>query len=146
MEASPAAATDLAANLEGRNEMKKMMFAMLFALMLMPAAAQAQDWLAAAPGHKTVLVDNAHMRMVAVTIPPGGKEPMHTHPQYIEYVLDAAKMRVQYAGKEPEIWEPEAGKSYAGEPDPPHSLENIDTKPFRILLIEMKDRPYPAKR
>ena len=102
----------------------------------------AGDWVKAAPANKKVLVDNDHLRMVEVVIPPGGKEPMHTHPQYIEFVLDAARMKVTYAGKAPEIWETESGKAYYGEPDPPHALENVDTKPFRILLIEMKDRPY----
>ena len=27
----------------------------------------------------------------------------------------------------------------------PHSLENIDSKPFKCLIIEMKDRPYAEK-
>jgi quercetin dioxygenase-like cupin family protein len=104
-------------------------------------SAQAQDWVKAAPANKTVLVDNEHLRLVDVVVPPGGLEPMHTHPEYIEMVLQPAKMRVTYAGKQPEIWNTEA-KSYWGLPEPPHSLENVDNHPWHILLLELKDRPY----
>ena len=105
-------------------------------------AATAIDWVQKAPAGKKVLVDNAHVRMVEVVIPPGAKEPSHTHPEYIEYVLSPAKMKVTYDGKVPEIWDTESGTAYYGLPDPPHALENIDTVPFRILLVELKDKPY----
>jgi quercetin dioxygenase-like cupin family protein len=113
---------------------------------LTPGTILAVDWVKAAPRGKTVLVDNEHVRMVEVVIPPGGKEPSHTHPEYIEYVISPAKMKVTYDGKAPEIWDAEVGKAYYGQPDPPHALENVDTKFFRILLVELKDKPYvPTK-
>jgi quercetin dioxygenase-like cupin family protein len=107
-----------------------------------PAFARELDWVKAAPQNKSVLVDNEHIRMVDVVVPPGGKEPMHTHPEYIEYVVSPAKLLVTYEGKKPEVWETEAGKAYWGLPEPPHSLENVDSRPWHCLLIELKDKPY----
>jgi hypothetical protein len=49
---------------------------------------------------------------------------------------------VTYTGKAPEAWNPERGKAYYGKGEPPHSLTNVDTKPVRMLLLELKDRPF----
>lgn len=122
--------------------MKSMMLMVVVGLMSFGALTSAQDWVRARPDGKTVLVDNAHIRLVEVVIPPGGSEPMHTHPEYIELVVEPARLSVTYEGKPAEIWETEKGKAYYGQPDPPHSLKNVDTKPFRCFLIELKDKPY----
>ena len=114
------------------------------AVLLTGAAVAAQDWVARAPAGKRVLVDNAHFRVVDVVVRPGAVEPAHTHPEYVELVLEPARMMVTYQGKAPEPWVPEKGKAYYGEPDPPHSLTNIDSKPLHLLLIELKDKPFVA--
>ncbi len=106
--------------------------------------ALAQDWVAAAPAGKKVLVDNPHFRLVDITIPPGHEEPMHIHPEYVEFVIDAARLTVTYEGKAPEAWNTERGKAYYGKGEPPHSLKNVDTRPMRMLLLELKDRPFEA--
>ena len=83
--------------------------------------------------------------MVEITVLPGEKDAIHTHPEYIEYILESANLMVTYPGKKTEPWTPKLGKAYYGKPEPPHSLENIDSKPFKCLIIEMKDRPYMKK-
>ena len=103
---------------------------------------KSQDWVKEAPDGKKILVDNEHIRMVEVTILPGGKEPIHSHPEYIEYVTEPAKLLVTYPGKKPVQWETIKDKAYSGKPEPPHSIENIDNKTFKCILIEMKDNPY----
>ena len=106
---------------------------------------KSQDWVKESPTGKKVLVDNDHIRMVEVTILPGGKEPIHSHPEYIEYIIEPAKLLVTYTGKKPEEWNTVKDKAYYGKPEPPHSLENIDSKTFKCILIEMKDNPYKEK-
>jgi beta-alanine degradation protein BauB len=102
----------------------------------------AQDWVAADPDGKKVLVDNDHFRLVEITLRPGKKEALHTHPEYIEYFMESGKMIVTYPGKAPEVWNVEKGKAYSGKPEPPHTLENGEKTPVKLLLYELKDRPY----
>jgi len=113
-----------------------------FAFLLLFNLGNAQDWVKAAPEDKKILVDNDHFRMVEVTLQPGKKEALHSHPEYIEYFMESGKMIVTYPGKEPVTWNVEKGKAYSGKPEPPHTIENAETKPIKLLLIEMKDRPY----
>ena len=44
------------------------------------SSAFAQDSAAVSPGINSVLVDNAHVRVVKSTFAPGQKEGTHTHP------------------------------------------------------------------
>jgi quercetin dioxygenase-like cupin family protein len=122
--------------------MPKSATALLVALVAIPSLSFAQDWTSSAPAGKRVLVDNPHFRLVDVVVAPGAEEPMHTHPEYVELVLGAAKLRVTYEGKAPESWNPETGKAYYGTGEPRHSLKNVDSKPLHLLLLELKDRPF----
>jgi quercetin dioxygenase-like cupin family protein len=112
---------------------------------LMFNVAHAQDWVAASPEGKKILVDNDHFRLVEIMLQPGKKEPLHTHPEYIEYFMESGKMIVTYPGKAPVIWNVEKGKAYSGKPEPPHTIENAGATPIKLLLTEMKDRPYSPK-
>jgi quercetin dioxygenase-like cupin family protein len=105
----------------------------------------AQDWVTASSEDKKILVDNDHFRLVEITLQPGKKEPLHTHPEYIEYFMESGKMIVTYPGKAPVIWNVEKGKAYSGKPEPPHTIENAEATPIKLLLTEMKDRPYKSK-
>lgn len=105
----------------------------------------AQDWVQAAPEDKKVLVDNDHFRMVEIILQPGKKEALHSHPEYIEYFMESGKMIVTYPGKNPVIWNVEKGKAYSGKPEPPHTIENGEKQPIKLLLVEMKDKPYKSK-
>ena len=122
--------------------MKNLFVILSISLMSMALQCKSQDWVKEAPSGKKILVDNDHMRMVEVTILPGGKEPIHTHPEYIEYIIEPAKLLVTYPGQKPVEWATIKGKAYSGKPEPPHSIENIDNKTFKCILIEMKDNPY----
>lgn len=78
--------------------MKSMMLMVVVGLMSFGALTSAQDWVRARPAGKTVLVDNAHIRLVEVVIPPGGSEPMHTHPEYIEPTNDVTARGSRWCG------------------------------------------------
>ena len=105
-----------------------------------------QDWVQAAPEDKKILVDNDHFRMVEITLQPGRKEALHSHPEYIEYFLESGKMIVTYPEKKPVTWNVEKGKAYSGKPEPPHTIENNEKQPIKLLLVEMKDRPYKTEK
>ena len=122
--------------------MKKFVFGFLLGGLVFPLAVCAQDWVKEAPENKKVLVDNAHFRLVEITLLPGKTEPVHTHPEYIEYFFENAKLVVVYPGKAPVDWNVEKGKAYSGSPEPPHDLTNTEKYPVRLLLTEFKDRPY----
>jgi mannose-6-phosphate isomerase-like protein (cupin superfamily) len=120
--------------------MRRLSLAPLF--FLFPIIIQAQDWVKLAPDNKKVLIENEHFRLVEITLLPGKTEPVHSHPEYIEYFLDSAKMIVVYPGKKPIEWKVEKNKAYSGPPEPPHSIMNAEKYPVRLLLTEFKDRPY----
>lgn len=94
--------------------MKKTIYVFFLGVFVFPLAISAQDWVKASPANKKVLVDNAHFRLVDITLLPGKTEPVHTHPEYIEYFFENAKLVVVYTGKKPEDWNVEKGKAYAG--------------------------------
>jgi quercetin dioxygenase-like cupin family protein len=126
-----------------QNNMKDLLkVAVTFISLMAVNSAYAQDWVKADPEGKKILVDNDHFRLVEITLLPGKKEPLHTHPEYIEYFMESGKMIVVYPGKEPIIWNVEKGKAYSGKPEPPHTIENAEAKPIKLLLTEMKDKPY----
>ena len=122
--------------------MKKIILCFMLTGFIFPLLVRAQDWVKAAPSNKKVLVDNAHFRLVDITLLPGKTEPVHTHPEYIEYFFENAKLVVEYPGKPPVDWKVEKGKAYAGPPEPPHNLKNTEKFPVHLLLTEFKDRPY----
>ena len=56
-------------------------------------AVLAQDPVKVAPDAYKVLLDNERVRVLSVTMKPGGKSPMHSHPANIVYTLNDSKVR-----------------------------------------------------
>lgn len=106
------------------------------------------DGVKAAPETHKVIFENEHVRVLQVTIPPHSKEPVHTHclPSTLYFqqigdiivrhpdgrlMFDSRQMKESEKQKAPFVlWN-------AGEG--PHSDENPDDVPIRILQIEQKD-------
>jgi hypothetical protein len=102
---------------------------------------------AASETHK-VIFENGHARVLEVTIPPHSKEPVHTHclpsTLYIKQIgdiivrdpdgkliFDSRQMKENEKQKAPFVlWSPGEG---------PHSDENPDDVPIKIIQIENKD-------
>ena len=103
------------------------------------------DAVAAAPGNHRVLLENDRVRVVEITVAPGEREPVHAHClPGVAYVMYEGKYRdydgqgkLLSEGKEspPESQFPMTSWT---EPVPPHSYENVDTKPMRSVHIELK--------
>ena len=100
--------------------------------------ATAQDAALVDAKHCKVLVDNAHVRVLEFDLPPGAKDPVHTHAAGVYVVTRAGKMKVTPVGKKPEVWEPKANEAAWMEAEGPHGSENVGSTPFSFVLVEVK--------
>jgi hypothetical protein len=103
------------------------------------------DGVEAAPETHKVIFENEHVRVLKVTIPPHGKEPVHTHCRpstiYVEQIrdliirdpdgkliFDSRQLKEREKQKAPfVIWAASEG---------PHSDENPDDSPIKMIQIE----------
>jgi len=101
-----------------------------------------------APETHKVIFENEHVRVLEVTIPPHGKEPVHTHclPSTLYFqqiadiivrdpdgklIFDSRQMKENEKQKAPFVlWNPGEG---------PHSDEHPDDLSIKIIQIENKD-------
>ena len=106
------------------------------------------DGVKAAPETHKVIFENEHVRVLEVIIPPHGKEPVHSHclpsTLYVQQIgdiivrdpdgkliFDSRQMKESEKQKAPFVlWNPGEG---------PHSDENPDDVPIKIIQIENKD-------
>jgi quercetin dioxygenase-like cupin family protein len=84
-----------------------------------------------------VLLDNDRVRVLELRLPPGECEPMHSHPEYVVYVLSPATMRMTAADGNTKVVELGAGQVSFGAPTT-HSGENIGETTLHELIIELK--------
>jgi hypothetical protein len=100
----------------------------------------ALDALRAAPASHRLILEDDRTRVLEVTIEPGAYEPEHTHqapslmivdkPARIRYYKAGAVLFETRACPGPEVrWM---------EPEGPHSVENIDSRPYHAFRIELK--------
>lgn len=101
-------------------------------------SARAQDVVAVAPTHTRVLVENAQVRVIESTLPPGAKDPFHTHPAGWYYVTRPGTMKVVYADGRKETWAPKAGESGWLPGEAAHTSENVGREPMSFVLVEVK--------
>jgi beta-alanine degradation protein BauB len=84
-----------------------------------------------------VLFENDRVRVLDVQHQPGGKEPMHSHPAYVAYSLSATTVKTTFPDGKTVVKDRKAGDVVWGEPVT-HSVENVGTGEFHMLLIELK--------
>jgi quercetin dioxygenase-like cupin family protein len=98
--------------------------------------ATAQDLAKVSPDAK-VLFENDRVRVLDVRHEPGGKEPMHTHPAYVAYSFTNATAKTTFPDGKTVVKDRKAGETTWGEPVT-HSVENVGTTEFHMLVIELK--------
>jgi quercetin dioxygenase-like cupin family protein len=114
-------------------------------LVLGATAALADDPVKVAPNVYKVILENEHVRVLSVTMQPGGKTPMHSHPANIVYSLSTAKVRFTTPdGKSVDV-ALKAGDIVWNEAQT-HTTENVGTTKVRALVVEMKELPQPAAK
>ena len=64
-----------------------------------------------------VLIENERVKVMEVTIPPGGKLPKHTHPAYVAYPMNPAKAKITFPDGSARIVELVKGKAVYSEGD-----------------------------
>ncbi len=118
----------------------------LFILMLASLQAMAQE--AKSMGNKmnTILADAKHLRATEVTLLPGEKTDMHTHPAHFFYALSEGKLIVHYQDGKDETFDLRPGVNGASDPERPHVTENVGTTTVKFLIVELKEHPYKEKR
>jgi hypothetical protein len=102
------------------------------------------DAVLAAPESHKVLFENKEVRVLEVIIPPGEREPEHTHRMPSVMIVDRPAMIRYYEGSVLVFSSPPgvSARETIGEwmePEGPHSVENVDTSPYHAFRIELKD-------
>jgi len=97
----------------------------------------AADATQVAPHVYTVIFENDRLRILEVTMAPGARSEMHSHPDYFAYILDDGKVRFTDAdGGTGELDLP-AGAGMWREAEE-HATENIGATPVRAIFVEPK--------
>ena len=103
------------------------------------------DAVKAAPKNHRVILENQHVRVLDVTVAPGEREPLHAHclPS-VMYLMQEGVYR-DYDGTGRVVEEVKLAPPASQfpmtlwlEPQAPHSVHNLDTRPTRLLRIELK--------
>lgn len=102
----------------------------------------AQDWKNINPNMNNILIDTTLVRATVVTIEPGKKSDVHSHPAHFFYALSNGKLRVHYSDGKNETFDLKAGDSGFSLPERPHVTENVGSKTLKFLLVELKEHPY----
>jgi quercetin dioxygenase-like cupin family protein len=104
------------------------------------------DAVKVAPGNDKIVFENEHVRVLDVTVPPHSKEPIHAHcwPSTL-YVQQAAESidrdangKILFDSRQLKE-KPKAPFVLWTPPQGPHSMENIDDVPTKLIRIESKD-------
>jgi hypothetical protein len=96
----------------------------------------------AAPQSHRLLFENEHVRVLEVIIDPGTREPVHTHRAPSVMIVDRPARIRYYTGSSLTFETPldarDARRTSWLEPEPPHSVENIDVHPYHAYRIELR--------
>lgn len=106
-------------------------------LSALPFTAAAQDVVKVDSAHYKVLIDNAVVRVLKVTVSAGAKSPMHSHPDAMlvslqdskaQFTLPDGKTQDSVIGKETAVYTPATT----------HASANVGTTPVDAILVEFK--------
>jgi quercetin dioxygenase-like cupin family protein len=93
------------------------------------------DPVAISPRYYTVLRDSNHVRVLEYRLPAGQREPMHSHPAYVVYFFQAAKLRAIFPDGHSSESLVTPGETLYREALT-HSIENIGDTEVHALLVE----------
>jgi len=111
-------------------------FAVLLSLSL--SASPAQDPVNVDPQHYKVDLENDQVRVLRITYAPGAKSVMHDHPNGVAVFLTEHVVKFTFPDGKSQTVTAKAGDAIwttAGK----HLPENTGTKPFELILVEVKE-------
>jgi quercetin dioxygenase-like cupin family protein len=97
----------------------------------------AEDATKVAPHVYKVVFENDQIRVLEVTMDPGARSEMHSHPDYYAYLLSEGKVRFTTETGESDELELPAGVGMWREAEA-HATENIGGTTVRALFVEPK--------
>ena len=104
-----------------------------------PLVVIAQDPVKVDAKHYKVEFENDQVRVLRITYGPGEKSVMHEHPGAVAVFLSGGKVKFTNADGTTQEQDTKAGTSQ-WTPAGKHLPENIGTKPFEVLLVEVKGK------
>lgn len=119
--------------------------ALLVALLLAAATAPslAQDPVEVDPKHYKVEFENDQVRVLRVTYGPGEKSVMHEHPANVAVFLTDGQAKFTLPDGTTQDAPVKQGATQWGGAEK-HLPQNVGTKPFELILVELKSKP-PAQ-
>ena len=122
--------------------MKNLIVAAVFAVTISISAA-AQDATTADAKHYKVVLDNEYVRILKVSYGPKEKSVLHQHPDAVAVSLTGMQGKFTLADGKSENRSFKAGET-RWSPAETHTPENAGTKPFEVILVELKALPAGA--
>lgn len=104
---------------------------------LLCTTAHAQDPVKASPQYYKVLLENDQVRVLEYRLKAGEKEPMHSHPAGVVYVLSGAKLKISYPDGRTEEKAAAAGETIWRDPTT-HAIENVGNTEAHAIAIDLK--------
>jgi len=88
------------------------------------------------------LHEDAQVRVVRCTFPPGAMHVCHTHPAYLSYVVSGGQGQIQDAKGIRKV-EVKAGALVESPPIPWHEFTNVGDATIQYILVEKKYQAGP---
>jgi hypothetical protein len=102
------------------------------------------DAVRAAPANHRVVLENAPVRVLDVTVQPGEREPLHAHCwRSVMYLMAAGRYR-DYGADGAVLADVKAAPDSIfpltlwRESEAPHAIENLDARAIRLVRVELK--------
>lgn len=118
------------------------LIAILFFTFSLTSDTSAQDMKNTNSKMYSVVVDTTLLRAVVVTLEPGEKTEVHTHPANFFYAITDGKLVVHYTDGKDETYDIKPGDGGFGDPERAHVTENAGKKTLKFLIVELKEHPY----
>ena len=112
-------------------------FILISLLAILWTTAHAQDPVKTSPQYYKVLLENDQVRVLEYRLKAGEKEPMHSHPAGVVYVLSGAKLRFTYPDGRTEEKASPTGETIWREPTT-HAVENIGDTEAHAIAVDLK--------
>ena len=100
-------------------------------------SATAQDTLEVNADTVQLRFENEQVRVLEVALPPGAQEQLHSHPNYVTYVISGGKVRNHFPDGKVSDADFETG-AVVYRDAVTHWGENIGPTTVRVILVELK--------
>jgi beta-alanine degradation protein BauB len=110
---------------------------LLSLLVVLSTTAYAQDPVKTSPQYYKVLLENDQVRVLEYRLKAGEKEPVHSHPAGVVYVLSGAKLKFSYPDGRTEERTAATGETIWRDPTT-HAVENVGDTEAHAITIDLK--------